>query len=110
MEEFIMGIFGSWSIVAIPLVAGIVCSFIIEAIKITSPKWLRARYIVPLVCLVVSVFLIFAFPSVVRGWIDSILIVVMNLVFAIVFYKIAGTIIVQKIISKAVNIVSKKNR
>ncbi|MDY0082858.1 MAG: hypothetical protein RBR74_06735 [Ignavibacteriaceae bacterium] len=108
MEQFIVSLFGDFSIIAIPFVAGITCSFIIEAINQITPEWLRARFIVPLVCFIVGVFLIFAFPHIVQGWIDSILIVTINLVFAIVFYKFAGTLVVQKIIGKAVNVVSKK--
>ncbi|MFZ3035515.1 MAG: hypothetical protein WA138_16075 [Parvibaculum sp.] len=108
MENLLLKWFGDLTILIIPLVAGVVSSFIIEAINQSTPDKIKGKYLTAIICLVVGVFLIFGFPNVVTTWFDRILIVVLNWAFAISFYAIAGKLVVQKIIGKAINVVGKK--
>jgi len=108
MEQLLIGWFGELTILIIPLFAGIVCSFIIEAINQSTSDKVKGSLITAVICLIVGIFLTLGFPSVVVGWFDTVLIVVMNWAFAILFYRIGGKIIVEKIIGKAISVVGKK--
>lgn len=109
MEHLLTGWFGDFTILIIPLFAGVICSFIVEAINQTTSDRIKGSTITAITCLVVGVFLVFGFPSVVNGWFDTVLIVVMNWAFAVLFYRIGGKVIVEKIIGKAVTVVSKRS-
>ena len=108
MEELLISWFGDLTIIVIPVFAGIICSFIIEAINQSTPDKIRGKYLTAIVCLAVGIFLVFGFPSVVTGWFDKVLIVAMNWAFAVSFYFIAGKIVVQKIIGKAIKVIGNK--
>jgi len=108
MEQLLTGWFGDLTILIIPLFAGIVCSFIVEAINQATSDKVKGSMITTVICLIVGVFLTLGFPSVVNGWFDTVLIVVMNWAFAVLFYKVGGKVIVEKIIGKAISVVGKK--
>lgn len=108
MEQLLVGWFGSLTIIVIPIFAGIVCSFIIEAINQSTPDKIKGKYLTAIICLVVGIFLVFGFPSVVTNWFDKILIVALNWAFAVSFYLIAGKLVVQKVIGKAMKVISNK--
>ena len=108
MEQLLIGWFGDLTIRIIPLFAGVICSLIVEAINQGTSDKVKGKTITAIVCLIVGVFLVFGFPSVVKGWFDTVLIVVMNWAFAVLFYMAGGKVIVKKIIGKAINVVGKK--
>lgn len=108
MEELLKGWFGDLTILIIPLFAGVICSFIVEAINQATSDKVKGKTITAVTCLIVGVFLVFGFPSVVNGWFDTALIVIMNWAFAVLFYHLGGKLIVEKIIGKAIKVVGKK--
>lgn len=108
MEELLKGWFGDLTILIIPLFAGVICSFIVEAINQATSDRVKGSTITAVICLVVGVFLTLGFPSVVSGWFDTALIVVMNWAFAVLFYHLGGKKIVEMIVGKAIKVVGKK--
>lgn len=108
MEDLLVKWFGDFAILIIPLFAGIVSSFIVEAINQYTPESVQGKYLTPIVCFVFGLFLIFGFPSVITGWFDKILIVIMNWAFAVLFYHLGGKKIVELIISNIIKFVGKK--
>ena len=108
MEQLLMGWFGSLTIIIIPVFAGIICSFIIEAINQTTPDRIKGKYLTAFICFIVGVFLVFGFPLVVTTWFDKVLIVALNWAFAVSFYLVAGKLVVQKVIGKAMKVISNK--
>ncbi len=108
MEQLLLSWFGSFTIIVIPVFAGIVCSFIIEAINQSTPDRIKGKYLTAIICLIVGIFLVFGFPNVVTTLFDKVLIVALNWAFAVSFYKVAGKTVVQKVIGKAIKTVSSK--
>lgn len=108
MEQLLLGWFGKLTIIVIPVFAGVVCSFIIEAINQSTPDKIKGKHLTALVCLVVGIFLVFGFPNVVTTWFDKVLIVALNWAFAVSFYLLAGKLVVQKVIGKALQVVTNK--
>jgi len=108
MEKLLIDWFGSFTIIIIPIFAGIICSFIIEAINQSTPDKIRGKYLTAIICLAVGIFLVFGFPNVVTNWFDKILIIALNWAFAVSFYLIAGKVVVQKVIGKALKVVTDK--
>ena len=108
MQDLLIGWFGDFTLIVIPVFAGIICSFIIEAVNQATPEIIKGKYLTAVICLIVGIFLVFGFPKVVTNWFDMVLIIVMNWAFAVSFYKLAGKVVVQKVIGKAINVISKK--
>lgn len=108
MENLLVGWFGDLTILVIPLFAGIVSSFIIEAINQSTTDKVKGKSITAILCFIIGIALVFGFPSVVIGWFDMALVIVMNWAFAVLFYHLGGRLIVEKIIGKAIKVVGKK--
>lgn len=108
MEDLLVKWFGDLTILAIPLFAGIISSFIIEAVNQSTPAAVTGKSITAVLCLLIGIGLTFGFPNVITGWFDKCLVVAMNWAFAVLFYHLGGKLIVEKIIGKAVKVISKK--
>jgi len=108
MEKIFINWFGSLALFIIPVLAGLVTSFIIEAIDYITPTKLSAKWITLAVAILTGVGLIFGFPNVAVELFDKILIVVINIVFAIIFYSIGGKVVVKFLAEKTVGLIKKK--
>ena len=93
MEELLIKWFGDLTILVIPLFAGIVSSFIVEAINQSTPEFVTGKSITAILCLLIGVGLVFGFPNVVTTLFDKILVVLMNWAFAVLFYHLGGKLI-----------------
>lgn len=108
MEDLLIKWFGDLTIVVIPIFAGIISSFIVEAINQSTPNFVTGKFITAVLCLLIGLGLVFGFPNVIAGWFDKILVIVMNWAFAVLFYHLGGKLIVEKIIGKVIKVVGKK--
>jgi hypothetical protein len=102
MEKFLIDLFGNWAIIAVPVLSGILMSFIIEAIFQLTPDVIKQWYVTLVTALVVGVGLSFLFPIILPTQADRIFIAVANVAVSIVFSKLVGKVIVEKLIAKSV--------
>ena len=100
MEKFLIDIFGSWSIIALPAICGILMSFIVEAIFQLTPETIKYWYVTLIVALVVGVGSVFLFPVILPAMADKIIIAVANVAVSIVFSKMIGKTLVEKLVAK----------
>lgn len=100
MEKFLIDMFGSWAIIALPVICGILMSFIIEAIFQLTPETVKYWYVSLIVAIVIGVGAVFLFPLILPVLADKIIIAVANVAVAIVFSKMIGKTIVERLIAK----------
>lgn len=109
MEEFIINIVGeTWAIIAIPVFVGIIASFVIKAIDLATPDKMVAPLITLAICVILGIASAFFFPLIVAGWRDIIMVSLMNVAFAFVFYHLGGKHLVEFIIGKSVEKIKSK--
>jgi len=108
MEQLLVKVFGDYAILFVPIVSGIACSFVIEAVNQTTPPALSGKGLFGIVSLLVGVLLIFVFPGLTNGWAEKVFMVLMNATVALVFYHVGGKILVEKLIGGAIKLISKK--
>lgn len=108
MEKILIEWFGSLALFVVPILSGVVTSFIVEAINYVTPKALNSKMILTIVSVVAGVLLIFGFPQIATNLFDKILIAVMNVVVAIIFYMLGGKVIVTFLVEKALGTVKNK--
>ena len=100
MEEFIINLAGDWSIVAVPIFVGVLASFVIKAIDLLTPEKVISRLLVFLVCVILGIASNFVFPEIVVGWKDFVMVSLMNIAVAFIFYNFGGNTIVDFLMGK----------
>lgn len=108
MEEFFINTFGSFALWILPIFSGIVMSFLVEAVDYLTPKKLRSRWLLLLFSILVGVGLIFGFPIIVASLFDKIAVAFLNVIVALVFYKLFGKVIVQRLMNFALGRITNK--
>lgn len=108
MEDLLIKVFGDYAILFIPIVSGIACSFVIEALNQTTPPKISGKGLFAIVSLAIGVLLLFVFPSLTSGWAEKVFLVIMNSTVALVFYHIGGKILVERLIGGAIKLIGKK--
>lgn len=109
MEQFILSVVGkTWAIIAIPLLVGIIASFVIKVIDLLTPEKVLGRLITFIVCIVLGILSTFVFPLIVVGWKDIIMVSLMNIAFAFVFYHLGGKHLVDFLIGKSIEKIKNK--
>lgn len=110
MEELIVSIFGKFTILFVPVVCGILSSFVIEAVNEVTPESVGDKLVNLVVSLLLGVLMIFVFPSIINGVPEIILFIILNFSFAIVFFKLGGKVAVESFVNGALKIIKKKTK
>jgi branched-subunit amino acid permease len=101
MEDLLIDITGKWAILAIPILAAIIMSLAIESIDQLTPTWNKYWYTFLIVAIIIGVGLTFLFPKTINTVEDIIIIALVNVIFSIVFSKVAGRKFILWVIEKA---------
>lgn len=118
MEELIISIFGKFSILIVPIVCGVITSFVVEAISKTLPrkenvkmvceKKVRGKIVNAVASFLLGVLMIFVFPSLINGVPEIIFFIILNWSFATMFYHFGGRKTVEAVVNGATKLIKKK--
>lgn len=98
MEQIIRNSFGDYGYFIIPIIAGILISFVAEALNKITPKVVSNHVLLFCVNIVVTIQVLFVFPSYFQDDIAELIFAfVLNLSFSYVFYYTLGQKVVRLI-------------
>lgn len=108
MEQALNDIAGKYTFFAIPIIVGLLSSFIVAAIDYITPEKIKGKWLLTLLSVLIGFGLAFAFPTIAVWWLDILILAVLNASSALLFFHLGGRKMIDKLIKTFINKIQNK--
>ena len=108
MKEILFNSLGAWGYAIIPIIVGVIISFVSEFFYQVTPEVIRRRYTLWITTITFTILVTLIFDNYYTNFLQMILALIFNFVFAWLFYASVGKTFVPRLMKRLNTMINRK--